>query len=409
MRILYITPYVPNPIRVRPYNFVRTLAQHGHQVTLAALWERPEERQTLEAFRAQGVEVITAPLTQVRRAWNGIRALPTSMPLQAEFCNTPEFRRLLFAACQTTPFDIIHVEHLRGAEYGIWLGAQMHSHRLNKRIPIVWDSVDCISYLFQQAMRQSASLRMRLMTRIELGRTRRYESRVTTRFEHVFVASHADKSAFEALLGTHGLISVLPNGVDLDYFCPGDPAQRQNSIVFSGKMSYHANVTAAHYLATQVMPLVWAVRPDMQLIIAGSRPPKSLVGLATEYPGRVTVTGYLPDLREPLHQASIAAAPLLYGAGVQNKVLEAMACATPVVATSRAVHALAVKPGTDCLVADTPQAFADAVLLLLKENAMRLQMGAAGRCYVETNHNWHVITTQMESIYAEILRKNSTS
>jgi glycosyltransferase involved in cell wall biosynthesis len=406
MNVFYITPYVPSPIRVRPYNFVRTLAQNGHKVTLAALWEKPEERQTLEDLRAQGVEVVSAPLSQVRRMWNGLRALPTLMPLQAIYCDTPEFRRLLMVTCRSHSFDIIHVEHLRGAEYGVWLAEQMRTHQLDKPIPIVWDSVDCISYLFQQAMRQSASLRTRLMTRIELGRTRRYESRVTTQFDHVFVASRADKDAFETISNSYVPISVLSNGVDLEYFSPGDPLKRVNSIVFSGKMSYHANATAAHFLATQVMPLVWAVRPEMQLIIAGSRPPRSIQRLATEYPGHVTVTGYLPDLRAPLREASIAAAPLLYGAGVQNKVLEAMACATPVVATSRAVNALAVKPGTDCLVADTPQAFADALLQLLSDNAMRLQMGAAGRRYVENNHNWRVITTQMALIYTEIAHKS---
>jgi glycosyltransferase involved in cell wall biosynthesis len=409
MKILYITPYVPNPIRVRPYNFVRTLARHGHQVTLAALCERPQERQTLDEFRAQGVQIITAPLTQLRRAWNGLRTLPTRQPLQAEYCYTPVFRKLLFEAVQTQAFDVIHVEHLRGAEYGVWLEAQMRAHRLAKRVPIVWDSVDCISYLFQQAMHQSANLRTRLMTRIELGRTRRYEGRITTRFDHVFVASAADKKAFEALGTAHGPISVVPNGVDLEYFHPGDLAQRQSSIVFSGKMSYHANVTAAHYLATQVMPLVWATRPEVQLVIAGSRPPKSIMALAGEYPGHVTVTGYLPDLRTPLQQACIAAAPLLYGAGVQNKVLEAMACATPVIATSRAVNALDVKPGVDCLVADTPQAFADAILQLLGNAALRRQIGAAGRCYVEAQHNWHSITTRMESIYSEVAQIERTS
>jgi glycosyltransferase involved in cell wall biosynthesis len=222
---------------------------------------------------------------------------------------------------------------------------------------------------------------------------------VTSHFDHVCVTSSADKSAFEALGKVGAPITVLPNGVDLEYFAPADPAQRGNSIVFSGKMSYHANVTAAHYLATQVMPLVWAVHPETRLVIAGSRPPKSIVKLASEYPGRVTVTGYLPDLRKPLHEASIAAAPLLYGAGVQNKVLEAMACATPVVATSRATRALNVQPGIDCMVADTPQIFADALLRLLQDEALRQRIGAAGRRYVEMHHDWHVITTQLETIY----------
>jgi glycosyltransferase involved in cell wall biosynthesis len=403
MDILYITPYVPSPIRVRPYNLIRTLARHNHHVTLAALWERPEERQVLEEFRSQGVDIIAAPLALKRRIWNGLRALGSSMPLQAAYCDVPAFRQMILAACLSRPFDVVHVEHLRGAEYGVWLKARMRSRQLDKPIPIVWDSVDCISYLFEQAARQSKSLRTRWMAQVELGRTRRYESRMAGQFDHMLVTSRIDKSAFEALVNSRAPISVLSNGVDLEYFHPGESARQPDTIVFSGKMSYHANVTAALYVANQVMPLVWAQRPGTRLVIAGNRPPSSVQKLATIFPGHVVVTGYLPDMRRPLQEAAVSAAPLLYGAGVQNKVLEAMACGTPVVATSRSLAALDVKSGADCLVADTAETFAAALLSLLSDVALRTRLGEAGRRYVEANHDWHTIIAQLTSIYEGLL------
>jgi glycosyltransferase involved in cell wall biosynthesis len=193
--------------------------------------------------------------------------------------------------------------------------------------------------------------------------------------------------------------------VDLDYFTPSNGARQADTLVFSGKMSYHANVTAALYLVRQVMPLVWAHRPDVRLIIAGSQPTSAVRQLALDHPERVEVTGYVPDLRLPLRQASLAVAPLMYGAGIQNKVLEAMACATPVVASSLAVSALSkIQPGMDCLVANTPQAFAEEVLSLLSDDALRERLGVAGRQYVEAHHNWDDIAAHLETIYQRSIK-----
>jgi len=174
--------------------------------------------------------------------------------------------------------------------------------------------------------------------------------------------------------------------------------------VFYGKMSYHANITAALHLANQVMPLVWAQRASVRLVVAGSQPSPAVRKLAETYP-QVEVTGYLSDLRAPLRKASLAVAPLLYGAGIQNKVLEAMACGTPVVASPLAISALQVQPGQDCLVANSLQTFAEAILDLLNNPALRERVSAAGRRYVETHHDWAAIAAQLESIYTRSIRE----
>ena len=294
--------------------------------------------------------------------------------------------------------DVIHIEHLRGAQYGLLAQSPITNNQ--HPISVIWDSVDCITHLFEQASQRSRSLKSRAMTAIELGRTRRYEGWLTEQFAHVLVTSDTDKAALQKLAHHPNPISTLGNGVDLNYFAPTNEKRQPDTIVFSGKMSYHANVTAALYLAQEVMPIVWRSRPNTKLVIAGSRPTPTVQALETNEPGaRIRVTGYVKDLRVPLRQASIAVAPLLYGAGVQNKVLEAMACGTPVVASPQAINALKVERGTDCLVADTPEAFADALIKLLNDEGLRARMGAAGRRFVEAHHNWDDIVAQLEHIY----------
>jgi glycosyltransferase involved in cell wall biosynthesis len=417
MNILFIVPYAPTLIRVRPYNLIRFLARHGHRVTLATVWDTLPEFQSLDNLRAHGIEVIATPLNRAQTMWNALRTLPTPIPLQAAYCQTPTLRKAIAAKLeeqaamgrkQDKAFDVVHVEHLRGAQYGLALKSQISD--LRSRIPVVWDSVDCITYLFEQAAQQSQNLSSKLVTRWELGRTRRYEGWLVQQFDQVLVTSETDETALKQISNLGSLnsdckISVLSNGVDLEYFTPGNDARQVDTLVFSGKMSYHANVTAVLYLVKQVMPLVWAHRPDARLVIAGSQPTSAVRQLALDHPGRVEVTGYIPDLRLPLRRASLAVAPLIYGAGIQNKVLEAMACGTPVVASPLAVSALSkIQPGADCLIGITPQIFAEQVLRLMGDEALRERLGTAGRRYVEAHHNWDDIVAHLETIYQRSIK-----
>ncbi|NIW43885.1 MAG: glycosyltransferase, partial [Gammaproteobacteria bacterium] len=115
------------------------------------------------------------------------------------------------------------------------------------------------------------------------------------------------------------------------------------TVVITGKMSYHANITMAVYLAEEIMPRVWAERPGVQLEIVGKDPSPEVQNLGEHK--NVSVIGGVPDLRPYIQKATVAAAPILYGVGIQNKVLEAMACGTPVVVTPQAVSAIDVNDG----------------------------------------------------------------
>ena len=141
-------------------------------------------------------------------------------------------------------------------------------------------------------------------------------------------------------------ISVLPNGVDLGYFYVGEELKREPAtLVISGKMSYHANVSMTLEMVREILPVIWDQRPETKLWIVGKDPPREIQELG-QHP-KITVTGTVPDIRPYLQNATIAVAPITYGAGIQNKVLEAMACATPVVASSQAVSALNTISGKD--------------------------------------------------------------
>jgi glycosyltransferase involved in cell wall biosynthesis len=422
VKILFVVPYVPTLIRTRPYNFMRGLVKRGHTVGLVTLWQRQDECAMLRQIERDGVRVLSEHLTRTQTMRNTMRAVLSNRPLQSDFCWYPSLasraKEMLKHSngCDCVPFDVVHVEHLRGVRYAL---------ELRSLAPTVWDSVDCISYLFEQAGHNSASRFARGMARFELDRTRRYERWLVKQFDRVLVTSATDRLAFERLtasdkktLGNHheaesnqcpthdaaappGNVSVVPNGVDLDYFQPPVTPRHTNTLVLSGKMSYHANVTAALHFVREILPLIWKERPQTKLWIVGQSPPVSIKELSAD--SRIIVTGYVPDVRPYLRQATVAVCPLVYGAGIQNKVLEAMACATPVVCRPIGLNALQACAGKDVLAAAEPQDFARQVLTLLNNPARADEIGFAGRQFVERHHSWSSVIVQLENSYDEVM------
>ena len=162
-------------------------------------------------------------------------------------------------------------------------------------------------------------------------------------------------------------------------------------------MSYHANEAAARRLALDVMPRVWQRRPDARLVLAGKDPSPALQALAES--SRVEVTGYVPDMAAVMAQATVLAAPLVYAAGIQNKVLEAMARGVPVVTSASACAALDAVVDRDLVAADDDGQYAEAIVRLLDDRPLRNAVGAAGRIHVERHHDWDVLARALMQVY----------
>lgn len=406
MKILFIVPYVPDLIRVRPYNLIRYLSQLGNEVTVLTLWTNEQEQRAVTELEKQCHKVYAFQLPKWRSYLNALLTVPSSTPLQASYCWSPVLveaaARLLQNGQDNYAFDIVHVEHLRGARLGLALKNRLPN------LPVVWDSVDSISHLFRQAMANSKRAYDRVLTGFELGRTERYEGWLQGQFDRTVVTSQADKAALEALRAQVSSVKAAPpvaiiqNGVDLDFFMPEITTPREPAtLVLTGKMSYHANIAMALHLVQEIMPKVWAVQEDVRVNIVGKDPPSVIQALAQN--SKVNITGTVPDLRPYLQQATLAVAPITYGAGIQNKILEAMACGTPVVTTQKAVTGLRVTPDQDIVVAQDADSFASAILRLLKNPSLQQSIGQAGRQYVEKYHHWGEVASQLTNIYREVI------
>lgn len=402
MKILFIVPYVPNLVRIRSYSFIKFLAARGHSIHLATLWTGEQEKADLEEIRHYCQQVTALPLPRWRSLLNCLLAVPTNIPLQYVYCWQPTLAQQLESAINPASngekFDVIHIEHLRGAKYGQTI--LDHHNQGSGLPPIIWDSVDCISLLFRYTANENQDLFTRFITTFDLNRTAQYEAKLIRRYTRTIVTSPKDRDALIKLQpgAPEERLSVISQGVDLEYFTPQEILPRQSAtLVMSGKMSYHANVAMAQTLVEEILPLVWARRPEVELVIVGKDPPPAVRDYGHD--PRIHVTGTVPDIRPFLQKATISVAPLRYGVGVQNKVLEAMACGTPVVTTPQVLTSITAVPGESLMIGDTRQGFAQAIFTLLDDPERRANIGAAGRQYVADTHTWNAIVGRLEVVY----------
>jgi glycosyltransferase involved in cell wall biosynthesis len=390
VRILFIAPYPPSRVRPRPLAFIQALAGLGHRVRLVCMCT-PEENGIAPVPLGEvcdSVEVV--PVSATRTIGNAARAAVTGVPLQALYAFSARAAARVRELADPRVVDVLHVEHLRAAPLVEGVAG----------VPRVFDAVDSITTLCEQAIRYAPDWPTRCVARFELDRTRRYERRLPPLFDRVLVTSSHEAAAYATATGLPVHLFVpISNALDLEYFRPADTPRDADIIVFTGKMSYHANVAAVGHLVTDILPRVWRTRPSTRLVIAGRRPPASVRALARE--PRIHVTGDVADLRRYLRSAAVAAVPLVYGVGVQNKVLEAMACATPVVASPAACRSLGAEPGRDIECAGSPDDFAAAIVRVLDDPGGAARLGEAGRRYVETNHAPAVIGRHLVAIYGQ--------
>jgi glycosyltransferase involved in cell wall biosynthesis len=198
-------------------------------------------------------------------------------------------------------------------------------------------------------------------------------------------------------------IRVVPNGVDTEFFRLGTEAERPLELLFTGAMNYAPNADGVAHFCAEILPRIRAVVPDVSLSVVGRDPPPRIQSLAR---GGVTITGTVPDVRPWMNRAAVFVVPLRVGGGTRLKILEALASGRAVVSTSLGCEGLDVKHGDNILVADTPAAFADAVVRCLRDPGLRRELGARGRALVEQRYRWDAIGLGLSRFLGE-LRESS--
>ena len=282
------------------------------------------------------------------------------------------------------PFDIVQIE-----------SSQMTCFRLRTDARVVLDEHNIEYELLRRMYEGERSAIRRAHHRLEARKVRRFERLWWGRVDGVAVTSRR-----EELVVRHDApgtpTAVVPNCVDLEYFFPGRDQSEDGQIVFTGLLTYRPNLDAARHLVDDILPRIRERHRSASLTIVGGGQGPDLDALRR--PG-VTVTGWVTDVRPYLRRASVVVAPLRIGSGTRLKVVEGLAMAKPMVSTTVGCEGIDVHPGEHLLMADAPDDFADAVVLLLRDRALGHRLGAAGYRLARDHYSWEGATGRLAEFY----------
>lgn len=389
-RILYISHCVPFPPdkgeRIRAYQQIKALAGK-YEVTLVCL-NKQKGHPDLAALHALCREVHAFPAGQCKGLVRGTWASLTGGSVTEGYFRNPLLIRKLQALSEQGHFDLVFGYSSSVLPYVLSVPARFR----------VMDLVDMDSMKWQRYA-EGANALMGLLYRRESQRVAGLETRAIRTCHVTMCVSQA-----EAMVAPvkNAKLQVIENGVDCEYFRPcEDGPGFSKSIVFCGSMDYRPNVEAVCWFARNVWPGLKAEFSNLQFVIVGRNPVRLVRRLANR--DGITVTGEVRDVRSYLSSACVAVAPLLTARGVQNKVLEAMAMAKPVIASGPALEGLDVEIGSDVLQADSPEQWHGAVSLLLRDTQIARTLGTNARLTVQQKYSWHHSMEQVVEVCQRLL------
>lgn len=395
MRLLFLTsrlPYPPNRgDRYRVFNFLKRLSA-DHEIELISLIEDESERVNAQRLTAYCRNVHAVPqsrrqsiLTVVRNAWR-------QTPLQVSYYQSGAMRRKVDEVTAEASFDAVYVHLFRMAPYATRL----------RNIYRIVDLTDVISAEIKLSL-PYRGLFSRALHAVEQARIERHERAVAEDCDEAWLISERDRQTL-ARSCPQANLHVVPNGVNPDQFHTtedaAEPDSDQNLLLFVGNMSVLHNIDAARYLVNEILPLVHKSLPNVRVKVAGAEPAREVIAL--DRTPVVSVTGYVDDLNRALNEAAVFVAPLRFAAGVQNKVIDAMAAGRAVVTTGIVNQGIGAVPGRDLLVADEPAALAAHVVALCRDPDRRRNLGAAARLYAREHFQWDLVAERMRMIEASL-------
>jgi sugar transferase (PEP-CTERM/EpsH1 system associated) len=377
--------------KIRSFNILKQLARK-HDITLFTFY--PEHSGDLHPAGSEMFsKLVCVPLPLPPRRSLGeyaryARMLLAGRPFTIDKYFYPEVRRRYTALLASTAFDLIVCDFIFPAPLIEWKTPPskiLFTHNVEAQ---VWARHSKIA----------SNPVVKLACWLESRALQRAERRYVQLADYVLAVSENDRASFAQYADPHR-ISVIPTGVDTEYFQPGVPSgsvpEQPDTTVFTGSMDWMPNEDGVAYFVEKILPLIRREIPEAAFWAVGRRPPRRLQSLASH---SVVVTGAVEDIRPYLAKAALCVVPLRSGSGTRIKIFEAMAMGKAVVSTSMGAEGLPVRHGDNIILADDPADFARQVVDLLRDPPRRQQLGHAARQLVEENYGWPAVAAYFDRI-----------
>ncbi len=381
---MFVANRVPYPPyrgdKLKIWNLAKRLSKK-HELHLYTIAQDQEELAYAETLKSVFKEVHIVYLPKWKSVVKAAFAVFGNLPFQVAYFQSKTFLNLLTSALQNNHFDAIHIQHIRMGWYFKNLPKQ-HA---------VLDLPDAFSLYWQRRKERAKWPWIKLFASIEQKRLFNMERSFLRQFPLTLVCSNEDCAYLTAHAGAN--IRVLPNGVDTEVFHPRKQIKPEPlRLLFTGNMDYAPNVDAVTYFCYDILPHIQQKHPDVVFVIAGQRPVKRVLNLASD---SVIVTGFVKDISEEYAKASVVVAPLRFGAGTQNKVLEALAMGVPVVCTHVGFKGLGIESGEGAFMAKNTEDFITEVNRLLESDKYRENLAGKGMEKIVSTFGWDAVANQL--------------
>jgi polysaccharide biosynthesis protein PslH len=403
MRILAVYPYVPWPLNRgayhRAFHLLKGLAK-DHEIDLLALAENNEGAEHADQFDFCGqVRVIPFQHPPWQKFFPG--RLFNSLPSTVAHWTVPSVAEEIRRSVSSGNYDAAHVLDLVLSQFFI---------RENKSIPLVLDRtrVD-LQYQLMEQKRMTFSIKAGILNYENLAKLLVFEKTVARRCALQVVCGVDDKAFVHKYVSRSVPISVIPNGVDLEYFHPSavnEPRDPDPTIIFCGAMDYNPNVDALRWFFSEIHQRLLARVSKLKVLIVGKDPGDEIKSYGNR-PG-VTVTGGVPDVRPYYKRAWLQIVPLRIGGGTRLKIVESLGIGTPVVSTRIGAQGLDLREGHDILYAETTDQFVEKTGEALEDETVRASLGKQGRGTVAARLSWNKLGADLSREYQEKFRERAS-
>jgi sugar transferase (PEP-CTERM/EpsH1 system associated) len=396
MRILWVKAggLVPPDTggKIRSYNILQELAHH-HTITLFAFYaSHPGDQHHSLSQIVDKLVCVPLELPEPKSSGELADYARTFFSLDSyslmKYCR-PEARRRLVSLLREQTFDVILCDFLFPAPIIPW------AHPCPK--VIFTHNVEAI--IWKRHYEVARNPLWKLLSWREWKTMERAERRYLRQAAHVLAVSGTDADAFRQFVDP-SRITVIPTGVDIDFFQPRKAEVTPNSLVFTGSMDWLPNEDGIFYFVERILPLIRREIPDVSLTVVGRKPSERLQRFA-DAQANLYLTGWVDDVRPHLANGSIFVVPLRIGGGTRLKIFEAMAAGKPVISTTIGAEGLPVKHGENILLADTPEDFAGQTVALLRDPVRRDRIGAAAHKMVVESYSWAAVARR----FGEVLER----
>lgn len=388
MKILFVTARFPYP----PFKGDQSIPFHRlkymgdkHDITLLTFYENKKELTFLEKITPYCKQVITVKKSFFGSFFNMlVFGFFSRLPFQVLYYQSRIFKQQLKKLISENSFDILHVYMLRTAEYG--------KNIQQPNMPKILELIDSMQMNFQRRLGKEKWPKKWLF-KLELKRLRNYEAEMVNNYNCSIVVSDKDKNFIN-----HDRVMTIPLGIDTGEFHPGENKLPTNKVIaFTGNMGYFPNKNAILWFLKNCWEIIKKNVSEIGLVIAGKNPGS---GIKKYNNGdSVQVLGYVNSVAAVLREARLAIAPLQSGSGMQFKILEAMACALPVVTTTIGLGAIPAVNNESILVSDDPDDFAQCCIRLLTDDTLAEAIGKKAMQLVQQTFTWEKNIDKLYQLY----------